>query len=349
MAKKATRKRARRKRNRARKAIGSGVGLTVLLVGAGLGGRWLLERDGGSHAGNRGLSASIGQAAVIAGVPPLRPAGAALLDLLEGSGPIRFTYLHDHIFVTAALDGHAGTWLVDTGSNLTVMSPRIADLANLPPVNARAAVDPYGIARFVSARILTVGQAHAPLRVAGVMPKLEDQILRSDGVLVDGILGFDWLRQFRLQIDYPRHVLALLPPGPPEVALPHRFRVPLRVVNGVPLVPVRIDSGPARDCLLDTGSNVVNLPWTLALASGIRPTDPDIRPGPRIAGLGASSNTQSLRLSTLQIGPATYRGVRVALYSGVGVSARYGNLGNTLFGGDRLTVDPENQQVVLEE
>ncbi len=289
------------------------------------------------------------EAALSSAVPRLNPGGAALRSLAPSSGPIPFSFVDGHIFITAALDGRPGTWLVDSGSNLTVVSPRVVDQAGCPTVNVEAKADPYGIERFVSIARLSVGRAHAPLEVAGVMVKLEDQILRDDGVLVDGILGYDWLRKFRLQIDFPHRVLILLAPGPRAVPLPHRYRIPMRLVNGVPLVPVRVDDGPVGECLLDTGSNVVNLRWEFARASGLRPGDTGIRPGPRIAGLGNSASTQAAVLDTLAIGPLVFRHVPVSLYAGEGVSAMFGNIGTALFRAGRLTLDPGNGELIIEQ
>ncbi len=290
-----------------------------------------------------------GEATLASKVPPLNPEGAATRSFAPSSGAVPFSFVDGHIFITASLDGRPGTWLVDSGSNLSVVSPRVVNQAKCPTVNAEARSDPYGIERFVSIARLAVGRAHAPLEVAGVMVKLEDQILRDDGVLVDGILGYDWLRNFRLQIDFPHRVLILLAPGPRAVPLPHRYRIPMRLVNGVPMVPVRMDGGPVRECLLDTGSNVVNLRWEFARASGIRPGDRGIRPGPTIASLGNSASTQATVLNTLALGPLVFHRVPVSLYAGDGVSAMYGNIGTALFAAGQVTLDPGNDEFVVEQ
>ncbi|MBU6428421.1 MAG: aspartyl protease family protein, partial [Cyanobacteria bacterium REEB65] len=297
----------------AKKRKRKGVGLATLAValaacGALAAGHWLTARKA---AGN---PLALSSRAVPSGARPNR------------QSEVPFELLHGHLFVRAALNGIRGVWLLDTGSNLTVMSPRIANLAHCVPVAAHAERDPYGISRYVRVDHLAIGQSEGSLPVAGVMLKLEDQVLSDDGVFVDGILGYDWLSHFVVQLDFPSRRLKLAQLDSAAVPAAGREVMALERVQGVPLVPVRIGAGPTRDLLLDTGANIVNLPWSFLRASGVALTR--INRGPRIAGLAGRTNAGSLTIAKLYLGSTLFRHVQVTV-TGTGASfgGRCGNIG----------------------
>jgi hypothetical protein len=122
----------------------------------------------------------------------------------------------------------------------------------------------------------------------------------------------------------------------------------MEVVNGVPMVPVSINDGPAKPCLLDTGANVSSIRWDLATASGIKRGDPAILPGPRVRSLSAAENTQAIVLDRVRIGGAVFGNVAVSLYDDAHMPWVFGKIGNGLFEAFRLTLDARNKQVILE-
>lgn len=262
--------------------------------------------------------------------------------------PVPFDFIKSHIFVQARLNGHAGLWLLDSGANTTVVSPRAASLGKCKPVEVKVQSDPYGISGFVSAEQLQVGGVSAPVKVIGVLPRLSDKILRTDGVFIDGIIGFDWLRNFRVRIDYRSRKLTLARPGTATKPGKGRAIIPMEVVNGVPLVPVAINGGPVRQCLVDTGANVVNIRWDMARASGIHENHPELQPGPRIHGLSGNENTMAIVLRRLALGKVVFTSVPVSLYEDRSMPWLYGKIGNGLFESFKLTLDASNNQVILE-
>jgi predicted aspartyl protease len=262
--------------------------------------------------------------------------------------PVAFDFIKSHIFVQAKLNGHRGLWLVDTGANTTVVSSRAASLGNCKPIRVRVKHDPYGITGFVSAEKLEVGGVSGPVRVVGVLPRLSDKILRTDGVFVDGIIGFDWLKNHKVRIDYRTRKLSLTPLGAASRPTRDQVVIPMEVTNGVPLVPVAINGGPVRKCLVDTGANVVNIRWEMARSSGIREDSPDVQPGPRVRGLSGAENTAAIVLRRLAMGKVVFANVPVSLYEDPHMPWLYGKIGNGLFESFKLTLDARNKQVILE-
>lgn len=261
---------------------------------------------------------------------------------------VPFDFIKSHIFVQAKLNGHSGLWLVDTGANTSVVSSRAASRGKCKPIEVRVKSDPYGITGFVSAEKLEVGGAGAPVKVIGVIPRLTDKILRTDGVYVDGIIGFDWLKNFRVRIDYKTRRLTLAKPGTASKPSRGRAVIPMEVTNGVPLIPVSINGGPTRHCLLDTGANVVNIRWDMAKASGIKEDHPDLQPGPRVRGLAGAENTMAIVLGRMAMGKVVFANVPVSLYEDAHMPWLYGKIGNGLFESFKLTFDARNKQVILE-
>lgn len=267
---------------------------------------------------------------------------------LTASQPVSFDFIKSHIFVHARLNGHSGLWLLDSGANTTVVSSRAASLGKCKPIQVRVQSDPYGITGFVSADKLEVGGVSAPVKVIGVLPRLSDKILRTDGVFVDGILGFDWLKNFRVRIDYKTRKLTLSRPGAAAKPAKGRAIIPMEVLNGVPLIPVAINGGPVKQCLVDTGANVVNIRWDMAKASGIGTDHPDLQPGPRVRGLSGNENTMAIVLRRMAMGKVVFSNVPVSLYEDATMPWLYGKIGNGLFESFKLTFDARNKQVILE-
>jgi len=259
-----------------------------------------------------------------------------------------FDFIKSHVFVEGRLNGRKGTWLVDSGANTSVVTARAAARSQCPPVEVRVANDPYGMSRFVGVESLEVAGVKAGVPFAGVLPKLTDRIMRTDGVFIDGIIGFDWLKQFRATFDFKGRKLTLAPPGAPAVPAPGRHVIPMEILNGVPMVPVSINGGPRRLCLLDTGANILNIRWDFAQASGIRPDDPTIVAGPRVRGLAGNKNTAAVQLKTLAVSKAVFPGVVVSLHDDDHLPWINGTLGNPLFEQYKLTLDARNKQVLLE-
>ncbi|MBI6545888.1 MAG: aspartyl protease family protein [Cyanobacteria bacterium NC_groundwater_1444_Ag_S-0.65um_54_12] len=259
-----------------------------------------------------------------------------------------FDFVNEHIFVHAKLNGQPGIWLLDTGSNLSVISPRAAALSACPAVTARAQQDPYGITRFVSAKKIELANVGAPLDVIGILPRLADKVLRNDGIFITGILGFDWLSRFVVQIDYRHNSIALLPPRSPALPRKSAKVIPLEVLGGVPVVPVSVNGGPAHRCLIDTGANLVNIRWGMAISSGIHRNDPGLKAGPRVAGLTATEMTQAIVLKQLALGSVIFKNLEVSLYDKTAIPWLHGNIGNSLLKSFKVTLDATNRQLVLE-
>ena len=126
-------------------------------------------------------------------------------------------------------------------------------------------------------------------------------ITKSLGVSVDGVLGLDVLKKFAFTLNYSKQLLTL--------ESPKRAKVPanalsVRVERGGCLVPISLNGRTGSELLLDTGTNMTQLPapvWHALLTSW--------KPGKFVSGLtssGLQTNASfAARLQSLQLGKYT--------------------------------------------
>jgi tetratricopeptide (TPR) repeat protein len=141
---------------------------------------------------------------------PLRYTGAAetTLDVLRPSpgGP--------RIFVQGTLpDGTLGTFLVDTGADVSVLTDATAERLGL---RGDRQVDVWGLSGSASVRALVLPELGLgevvvdDIDVLVGVPGFQD---RLGFMPVDGLLGNNVWSRFTLEIDYPADVMVLSPPG----------------------------------------------------------------------------------------------------------------------------------------
>lgn len=123
--------------------------------------------------------------------------------------PVEFDLAADQIVVDAHINGVGKRMIVDTGAGMTIINRRtvkalgLTDGANAVAGGAGDHVDP----NIVELGSLSVGGAtlHG---VRGVSMDLTD-VCRRVGEDVDGIIGADFLSEYRVTIDYSSRRLSL--------------------------------------------------------------------------------------------------------------------------------------------
>ena len=164
-----------------------------------------------------GLSANLGHRIdAIVGATFLHPLIVAIdfpgqtIDLAAAPGPVaaaqklRFAPAKPLILVTASING-AGpfTMELDTGASITSLSPAAARRAGVAITGQNLLTGAGGT--------ITIGTGSATVISGGVTRKLSnvsitaaiDDIARTAGTPIDGIIGLDWLHRTRIIIDGP--------------------------------------------------------------------------------------------------------------------------------------------------
>jgi hypothetical protein len=183
--------------------------------------------------------------------PREAPAGGSI-ENGAASVTVPFRFLNHHIYITARVNGKGPyTFMVDTGGH-TLLSPHLVTQVGLKPVGA-AAMSGAGEGSSVS------GFAHVDEIALGAL-RLRDQMGFTteiydpaiEGIIVDGMVGFELFRRFAVQIDYGLHTLTFTDPA--------RFdprgtgtAIPFKFYDHLPMIEGRIGELPARFDI-DTGS-----------------------------------------------------------------------------------------------
>lgn len=149
-----------------------------------------------------------------------RPTGPARveapMDSAGGEIPFRMAGPQDvAILVPVRLNGTGPyDFVLDTGATLTCLHDELADSLGLREpagmLGYGAGVGSGGSIRLVEIDSVAVGAAQA-FDLTGCVLDLAQA--RAIGIEADGLLGLNFLRAFRVELDFERDVLTLAPPG----------------------------------------------------------------------------------------------------------------------------------------
>jgi predicted aspartyl protease len=116
------------------------------------------------------------------------------------------------VMVPAYVNGRGPhAFVLDTGASATVLSPTLAAALRIETVAAEAMTGAGGILQATSGRVGTLAVGGATLQNVSVMvADFLSELGRLAGEPIDGILGYNFLRHFRVTLDYPQGVLWLM-------------------------------------------------------------------------------------------------------------------------------------------
>ena len=127
---------------------------------------------------------------------------------------IGFRLQSNLIMVDVVLDGRAKQFIVDTGASNTVIDKRRIDASVEGDVREAFGTSACGAGGSVEAEMTIVkslavgGATVSDLPVAGIdLSGISEKI----GAAIAGILGYDFLSQFRVTIDYREETITLTP------------------------------------------------------------------------------------------------------------------------------------------
>jgi hypothetical protein len=158
---------------------------------------------------------------------------------------------------------------------------------------------------------------------------------------ISGILGWDLLSRFAVEIDYRHAKLALGPSGeyaPP----PGAVRVGLRIEMNVPRVEGTLDGEHRGSFLLDTGNGrglLLHSPFARAHGYGADGSGE----AASVTGVGGSATMDQITIRSLALGDAEFRDVPAFVSDSdegiVAIDEAIGNIGGALFEGGVLALD----------
>jgi len=121
---------------------------------------------------------------------------------------IAFSLIRDSLVVVPVFLNGQGPFrlLLDTGATHSILSTAVADQLKIPTSSSGALITAGGSVP-VTVRVIEVVQI-GPVRIGKTTIVVSDaEILRT--LHVDGVIGADYLKLFRISIDYAHHVLSI--------------------------------------------------------------------------------------------------------------------------------------------
>jgi predicted aspartyl protease len=175
------------------------------------------------------------------------------IDKKTQTEDVRFKNEHDdRLTVPVHLSG-AGPYrfIVDTGADRSAVSRELASNLNLPSAGGAELHSVAGVSTVKTAKVRDVAFTRTPER------SVDAAVLESSNMGADGIVGVDLLRSQRVQFDFEKQMLSIVPSRTPDFRdEPGTIVVEARRKNGRLIVTDAEANGQTLTVVLDTGSQV---------------------------------------------------------------------------------------------
>ena len=140
-----------------------------------------------------------------------QPQHVAPLIVAQHFAPVTvpFDYYNRHIFITVTLNGTPGmVFLLDSGTNSNILSMNTAMTMGLQPVSIQQQKGlGLGSGKVHVAAAKDIDARIGEIQVANVMAVIDLKDLEHRfGHRIDGILGFPFLQNFVVELDFDKHL-----------------------------------------------------------------------------------------------------------------------------------------------
>lgn len=180
-------------------------------------------------------------------------AGVPAIDKTTQTQDVRFHDARDDRMTVPVRLGGSGPYqfLVDTGADRSAVSSAIA---------AKLALAPAGSAELhTSAGVTTIATARVPSLefTRPAQKQIDAAVLESTNMGADGIVGADVLRSQRVEFDFEKKTMTIVPSASPDfTSEPGTIVVEARRKNGRLILTDALINGKAATVVLDTGSDL---------------------------------------------------------------------------------------------
>jgi predicted aspartyl protease len=240
--------------------------------------------------------------------------------------PTRFD--NDKIVVHATVAGHPCDFFLDTGASGISVTPELAREAGLTTFNPErnnANAGSY-VEREAVVPAIRVGQIEMHDVVVSIVPGFKNDS-------TSGLLGFDFLAQLGIRIDYERQTVTAVPGAsfvPP--ADKNLIELDIRLGTFQPMTSATFDGAPANRMVIDTGGA-----GTILLFDHFARAHPEICrngvPGLTLLGVGGPFDVDGWRIRHIRLGPVDF--TNFTIYQ-VGSKGSYAGDEDGLIGYDLL-------------
>lgn len=288
-----------------------------------------------------------------------RPAAAKAVTLPDGAPHLElpFELTQHHIYLPVRLGGKQSWFVLDTGAEATVVDAEHARANGISGSGSIAATgngESTVTAQAIAKPALSVGGVAMPLETMYAVPLRA--LWPREGRAMEGILGYDVLSHFVVEIDYAASRVRLHDPErftPPAGAA----SLPLTYEGNVPAIRAAFELPGGRRIegrmIVDTGnSGGLDLYGPFVEANGVRAAIGQAREGAGGMGVGGVSKQDLSRIDAFHLGPFTLRAPIVTLSRDAKGAAAHpelaGNLGGRVLRRFTVFIDYPNDRMLLQ-
>ena len=281
--------------------------------------------------------------------PPNNTAAPALWTGARGKIELPFRYSRGHVWVNLSVNGAApAEFILDTGAFNTCLDRDFAQTLGITGQGQYGAqgvggYDTFGFTPLKSVRWSNGKGASVELRDlrAGVIG-LQDALNSVEWGRTAGLLGYDVLSRFTLDIDFDREIVTLWDPAMyahegPGTAIP-------MILNGnIPTVEMTLNGGCKGTYIVDVGNSSV-LSVGAEQVTNCRLLSLEHKQVEHwVGGIGGAFQEKVCRLDSLRLGPFLFKepvaGLTTHHQGSAGSKEVQGNIGTTVLERFRCTFD----------
>jgi predicted aspartyl protease len=164
------------------------------------------------------------------------------------------TFQHNRIYVMVTINGRGYDFLLDTGAAGISVDPGAAAKLGLHLFNQTR--NSYNAGAFNSAQAKIDALAIGPLQMHNIYVHTAPVIEYGDGVASVGLLGFDFLAELGVRIDYVHQAVTVRRWGTYSTPIgPDINVIPIRLDDQTPRVSAKINGAVAERITVDTGAD----------------------------------------------------------------------------------------------
>lgn len=209
-----------------------------------------------------------------------------------------FTYLQRLIFIKMKVNHQEFLlFLLDTGASRSAIDHQVAERLKLPHAGKDRVEGTAGIIDVTKAKIKTLSfeRVEVPNLVVTVQ-KLEGLLAPPDEK-VAGILGFDFLKHFSVEIDFKNRSINFSRRSAKTMSNINWVLLPVTLDNGIPRVAGILNGEIKADLRLDTGASIfetkdVYVNVTEDVWKKMTATDPALKPEKYFTGSGIGGDVK---------------------------------------------------------
>ncbi len=276
----------------------------------------------------------------------LFPAGATKLSV-----PIK--YISGHIRVPLTINGQKQVWMIlDSGASTNILNSAaienmfLAVVGSLPGMG----IGGYDEVALVQTDSVQIGELTLYGQVSGRM-ELGNFSETWGDTLFGGLLGYDFLSRFPVEVNYTESTMTVYNPEAFEPE-PGGFEIPFHLTIQIPTIRAEIN-GISGDFIVDLGNafGLVIHPH-FATKNLLEQKLADIREiSEAIGGIGGAVKGNTAYAESFRMGEVLLESIRVILpesSSGIIASEELaGNIGNMVFENFRVLLDYGNRRLIL--